>query len=83
MYNYMTRTLYIDVNISLQCAEAVRNVLQYCDISKDLQEFIDNNKLSGKRPGLYTELILKSNFTCEIWNSLVLQLDSILKLSDC
>lgn len=33
-----------------ECAEAVRNVLQYCDISKDLQEFIDNNKLSGKRP---------------------------------
>lgn len=31
-------------------AEAVRTVLQYCDISKDLQEFIDNNKLSGKRP---------------------------------
>lgn len=59
MYNFMTRSLYIDVNISLQCAEAVRNVLQYCDISKDLQEFIDNNKLSGKRPGLYTELILK------------------------
>lgn len=38
----------------LQGAEAVRTVLQYCDISKDLQEFIDNNKLSGKRPGLYT-----------------------------
>ncbi|XP_061166564.1 proline-serine-threonine phosphatase-interacting protein 2-like isoform X2 [Saccostrea echinata] len=33
-----------------ECAEAVRNVLQYCDISKDLQEFIDNNKLSGRRP---------------------------------
>ncbi|XP_048749624.2 proline-serine-threonine phosphatase-interacting protein 2-like isoform X2 [Ostrea edulis] len=33
-----------------ESSEAVRNVLQYCDISKDLQEFIDSNKLSGIRP---------------------------------
>uniref|UniRef100_A0A8W8MU40 F-BAR domain-containing protein n=1 Tax=Magallana gigas TaxID=29159 RepID=A0A8W8MU40_MAGGI len=46
-----------------ECAEAVRNVLQYCDISKDLQEFIDNNKLSGKRPEqiLYEDYDRRSN----------------------
>lgn len=46
-----------------ECAEAVRIVLQYCDISKDLQEFIDNNKLSGKRPEqiLYEDYDRRSN----------------------
>ena len=48
----------------LQGAEAVRTVLQYCDISKDLQEFIDNNKLSGKRPGLYS---FHSSETPHLW----------------
>ena len=40
--------------------EAVRKVLENCDISQDMQEFIDKNKLTGKRPGaLYRVLVNK------------------------
>ena len=66
----------------LQGAEAVRNVLQYCDISKDLQEFIDNNKLSGKRPGLCSHSTHRPPNICGAeWHSFVLYYNPLYILS--